>query len=40
MGQGQGRQRTRTTAVNTALKMIDSVSASTTAFLDDVRKIT
>lgn len=40
MGQGQGRQRMRTAAVNTALKMVDSVSASTRALLYDVRQIT
>lgn len=40
VGQGQGRQRMRTAAVNAALKMIDSVSASTRALLYDVRQIT
>lgn len=38
--QGQGKQRMRTVAVNTTLKMIDSVSASTRALLHDVRRIT
>lgn len=37
-GQGQGRQRMRTAAVNSALKMI--VSASTTALLSDVKQMT
>lgn len=40
VGQGQGRQRIRTAAVNAAMKMIDSVSASTRALLYDVRQIT
>lgn len=38
--QGQGKQRMRAAAVNTTLKMIDFVSASTRALLHDVRRIT
>lgn len=40
VGQGQGRQMMRTAAVNTALKMIESASASTRALLYGVRQIT
>lgn len=38
--QGQGKEGMRTAAVNSTLKMIDSVSASTRALLHDVRHIT